>query len=301
MRPVISPLSCLLVVGLISCGQSPPPVEDRNLARVLPSDLEGIYFSNIVWERQKDGEEPGRDSPRILVEGRIFQAESGFFQGLGISDVATLKGLPREKWEDLLKVEDTQDQNKSMSFHAFESGHLTHSSIVHQTAFIQDYTFRINKSGKLVPEPRTGLLKTGASVKIRASLAGGEVEIREFLPEFVELLGERHCRAVVNRGEQSLEINWEEPVLLVATLDPEFSTPFRLNEGEILAISLPYRVRQLASSARALAAIGSLRESYENLYLPDEDHTGPLDLECVVLLGFRRLPPEKGAEEPTHE
>ncbi|MCZ6792788.1 MAG: hypothetical protein O7J95_04150 [Planctomycetota bacterium] len=290
MRSIPVVFACLLSLPHTSCRQPPELVSGPGFAAVLPGDSVGLDLKLFEHESVVGVEE---DTPLVVLETRFLKVEPGL-----ASKVLGGEGLPFRKVnaEELNRVlpRDTERADfrelgspKLTSF----SGQLSHTVLITQAAYIQDYVMEASGSGESAagPEltPRIGVLNTGIVVQVRPVVRGEEIEIRQLDARLVEKLGTRVCEARVAGRNGPSDLIWQEPVLLTARPDPGFPDSVRLAKNETLVVPLRYQVRQASANARAYATPSTIRETY---YPSSDTWTGErsaLEFECLVLLDAR--------------
>lgn len=264
-----------------------PPAGGFGLAPILPSTFNGVDPSLFKWENP-EGQKPDRSSPLVAVESRVLRVAPGFSARLAGEADGPTRRVARDVLESFLEKERAAHEVEQISGPSLTvySGQLSHTLVVSQEAYIQDYTPAPTEDGAdgVGMQPKIGVLNTGSVLLARPVAVDGGIEIRDLGVEVAEKLGTRGCKAVVEHGGESQEVIWEEPVLLVAKPDPSLPRALPLREDETLVIPLYYEVRQACANVRALVARDSLEETLRQ-------SAGPALRECVVLVEARRLPP----------
>ena len=265
--------------------QSDPPARALGLAAILPSTFDGIDPSLLRWDNPAE-KKLDESAPLVAIESRILKVEPGCFKRLPGGAGGPVRRVTRDAMDSFLeKVREAGEiiHRSSLRLSAY-SGQLSHTVVIEQSAYIQDFTVGPKADGTEGVElkPKIGVLSTGCVLLARPVVVDGEIEIRDLGLNVVEQLGKRECKAVVEHEGESLDVIWEEPVLLVAKPDASLPKTLRLGEDETLLIPLRYEVKQACANVRALVAIDSLEEMLLKT-------AGPVEHECVVLLNVRRV------------
>ncbi len=280
---------CLSPLGFLGCQAARPAREGGAFAPVLKQPDVGLQIP--AWSPLVDGKEPDPASPKVLVEMQWISAEPGLLKELGLAPgKSVLPVATAGQQAALLKLlEAGRAQVLAAPNLVVYSGQQSHVLIAQQYAYIQDLEAAASPGGAGVPalKPVIGVLNTGTVFGLKAKVEEGAIELSSLQPQSVQLLGTRTCRAKIPAFSPEPEFFWEEPVFLVATLDPEVPPSIRLCAGETALVKLRYQVKQACANARAFAEGGEVKEAYQPRLPLAEGQSSPLDRECVAAITAR--------------
>lgn len=260
-----------------------PPAGTLGLAAIVPSTFPGIDPTLFEWDNPQE-ENFDETAPMVAVESRILKVAPGFAARLAHGGGESVRRVEREALESFLETERSAREVRQLSAPKLTaySGQLSHTVVMTQAAYIQDYTVgpAEDVKGEVEPKPKVGVLNTGSVVLARPVVVEGGIEIRDLAVEVAEELGKRACKATIEHEDRSWEVIWEEPVILVAKSDPSLPKAVRFEEDETLLIPLRYEVKQACANVRALVAKDTLVETLQS-------SAGPVRHDCVLLLNAR--------------
>ncbi|KPK81367.1 MAG: hypothetical protein AMJ81_10635 [Phycisphaerae bacterium SM23_33] len=135
-----------------------------------------------------------------------------------------------------------------------------------QQAYVQDYRYLPNAGRRQGPclEPIIGTIDRGTRLEVCVHLKGDKVVFTLIKPVISGDLGVRQCSAKVALDAKEYAVDWQEPVMFLATVGPGLPRDISLGPEQRLVLRLGYRVEQPAAAVRVLAAGGEVRERYRS-------------------------------------
>ena len=257
-RKYLPILTVFYVFAVIGC-RAPQSPELSGYANVVvqPANL-GLKIPD--YPRRHDGME----GATVKIEAHVISGEVGFWEQHGMRSQEAIRVVSPEMLDELLNLSgDGQPLRKlSLPEITLQSGQKECAVAATRRAFVQDIDLAQPQGSDMTPPtPIVGFFHEGCVVEVAPVVENAEIALSLDV-QLCFLVGWRQCTAVIEGGADDGSFTWMEPVLLMATVDPEALESLRIKDGETLLVRLKFLVRQGSSNARAYARNGEVSEKY---------------------------------------